>query len=91
MPRPYIHVIKLIIMNYMINDPASKEVAIEFAKWTIINGMWQSDLTFEEQYECWTSELDGKATDEVADGMVDMKKYDDFERQLEYMSGEYED
>jgi mevalonate pyrophosphate decarboxylase len=50
-------------MNYMINDPASKEVAIAFAKWTTINGMWQSDLTFDEQYECWMKELDDQAHD----------------------------
>lgn len=47
----------------MINDKASKEVAIAFAKWTIINGMWQSDLTFDEQYECWMKELDDQAHD----------------------------
>jgi hypothetical protein len=69
-------------MNYMINDKASKQVAIAFAKWTILNGMWQSDLTFDEQYECWMQELDESATDEIVD---------DFERQLEYMSGAYED
>ena len=69
-------------MNYMINDPASKEVAIAFAQWTILNGMWQSDLTFDEQYECWMQELNESATDEIVD---------DFERQLEYMSGAYED
>ena len=50
-------------MNYMINDPASKEVAIAFAKWTILNGMWNSDLTFDEQYECWMKELDDQAHD----------------------------
>jgi hypothetical protein len=72
-------------MNYMINDPASKQVAIAFAKWTIITRMWQSDLTFEEMYECWVSELDNQAAD------VDMDAYDDFERQLEYMAGEYEE
>jgi hypothetical protein len=69
-------------MNYMINDPASKEVAIVFAKWTIITRMWQSDLTFDEQYECWMKVLDESATDEIVN---------DFERQLEYMSGAYED
>jgi hypothetical protein len=72
-------------MNYMINDSASKQMAIEFAKWTIITRMWQSDLTFEEQFECWVSELDNQAAD------VDMDAYDDFERQLEYMAGEYEE
>jgi len=72
-------------MNYMINDSASKQMAIEFAKWTIMSGMWQSDLTFEEMYECWVSELDKQAVD------VDMDAYDDFERQLEYMAGEYEE
>jgi hypothetical protein len=72
-------------MNYMINDSASKQMAIEFAKWTIMSGMWQSDLTFEEMYECWVSELDKQAAD------VDMDAYDDFERQLEYMAGEYEE
>jgi hypothetical protein len=50
-------------MNYMINDPASKEVAIAFAKWTTINDMWNSDLTFDEQYECWMKELDDQAHD----------------------------
>ena len=72
-------------MNYMINNEASKQMAIEFAKWTIITRMWQSDLTFEEQFECWVSELDNQAAD------VDMDAYDDFERQLEYMAGEYEE
>jgi hypothetical protein len=69
----------------MINNEASKQMAIEFAKWTIMSGMWQSDLTFEEMYECWVSELDKQAAD------VDMDAYDDFERQLEYMAGEYEE
>ena len=79
-------------MNYMINDPASKEVAIAFAKWTIITRMWQSDLTFEEQYECWMKELDNQAHDaRLAYDTTDMDEYDDFERQLEYMSGAYED
>lgn len=50
-------------MNYMINDPASKEVAIAFAKWTILNDMWNSDLTFDEQYECWMKVLDDQAHD----------------------------
>jgi len=45
----------------MINNEASKQVAIAFAQWTIMNGMWQSDLTFEEQYECWMNELDENA------------------------------
>ena len=72
-------------MNYMINNEASKQMAIEFAKWTIMSGMWQSDLTFEEMFECWVSELDKQAAD------VDMDAYDDFERQLEYMAGEYEE
>ena len=72
-------------MNYMINNEASKQMAIEFAKWTIITRMWQSDLTFEEMFECWVSELDNQAAD------VDMDAYDDFERQLEYMAGEYEE
>lgn len=63
-------------MNYMINDPASKEVAIAFAKWTTINGMWNSDLTFDEQYECWMKELDDQAHDaRLAHDSVD---YDDF-------------
>jgi hypothetical protein len=52
-------------MNYMINDSASKQMAIEFAKWTIITRMWQSDLTFEEMFECWTNELDNQATSEI--------------------------
>ena len=72
-------------MNYMINNEASKQMAIEFAKWTIITRMWQSDLTFEEMFECWVSEMDNQAAD------VDMDAYDDFERQLEYMAGEYEE
>jgi hypothetical protein len=79
-------------MNYMINDPASKEVAIAFAQWTIITRMWQSDLTFEEQYESWVSGMDSvyelEADDDVVARIV---KYDDFERQLEYMAGAYED
>jgi len=75
-------------MNYMINDPASKEVAIAFAKWTIINGMYISDLTFEEQYESWVCGMDSVYELE-ADS--EMAKYDDFERQIEYMSGAYED
>jgi len=49
----------------MINDPASKQVAIAFAQWTVLNGMWRSDLTFEEQYECWMSELDNQAVGEM--------------------------
>jgi hypothetical protein len=69
-------------MNYMINDQASKQVAIEFAKWAIITDMWRSDLTFDEMYDCWMKELNDKA---------DESKYDDFELQLEYMSGAYED
>jgi len=52
-------------MNYMINDPASKQVAIAFAQWTVLNGMYISDLTFEEQYECWMSELDEQAAGEM--------------------------
>jgi len=51
-------------MNYMINDPASKEVAIAFAQWTILNDMWNSDLTFDEQYECWMKALDDQAHDD---------------------------
>lgn len=78
-------------MNYMINDKATKQVAIEFAKWTILNGMWQSDLTFEEQYECWMVVLDHEATNEVVDNKVNMDEYDHFECQLEYMSGAYEE
>ena len=70
-------------MNYMINDSASKQMAIEFAKWTVMSGMHISDLTFEEQFECWVSEMDNQAAD------VDMDAYDDFERQLEYMAGEH--
>jgi hypothetical protein len=54
--------------------------------------MWQSDLTFEEQYECWMKELDDQAHDaRLAYDTTDMDEYDDFERQLEYMSGAYED
>jgi hypothetical protein len=85
-------------MNYMINDPASKEVAIAFAKWVVLNGTWQSDsdLTFDQQYERWygdwMKELDNQAHDaRLAYDTVDMDEYDDFERQLEYMSGAYED
>ena len=79
-------------MNYMINDPASKEVAIAFAKWTITNRMYLSDLTIEEQYASWMSCMDSvyelEADDDVVARIVE---YDDFERQLEYMSGAYED
>lgn len=78
-------------MNYMINDKASKEVAIAFAKWTIINGMYLSDLTFEEQYECWMNQLDDQAIDDQASEVMVDSKYDDFERQIEYMSGAYEE
>ena len=92
MPRPYIHVIKLMSMNYMINDQASKQVAIEFAKWAIITDTWKSDLTFDEMYDCWMKELDDKAYDaRVAHDSIDESEYDDFELQLEYMSGAYED
>ena len=63
-------------MNYMINDKASKEVAIAFAKWTIINGMYISDLTFEEQYESWMKELDNQAHD--ARLAYDDVSYEDF-------------
>ena len=79
-------------MNYMINDPASKQVAIAFAKWTITNRMYLSDLTFEEQYASWMSCMDSvyelEADDDV---MARIAEYNDFERQLEYMSGAYED
>jgi hypothetical protein len=76
----------------MINDPASKEVAIAFAKWTILNGMYISDLTFEEQYESWVSGMDCVYELEADDDVVArIAEYDDFERQLEYMSGAYED
>ena len=63
-------------MNYMINDPASKEVAIAFAKWTVITGMWNSDLTFDEQYECWMKELDDQAHDAML--AYDNVGYEDF-------------
>ena len=63
-------------MNYMINDPASKEVAIAFAKWTIITGMWNSDLTFEEQYECWMGVMDDQAHDDRL--AYDSVGYEDF-------------
>ena len=63
-------------MNYMINDPASKQVAIAFAKWTIITGMWNSDLTFDEQYECWMKVLDDQAHD--ARLAYDRVDYEDF-------------
>jgi hypothetical protein len=79
-------------MNYMINDPASKEVAIAFAQWATTNSKYLSGLTFEEQYESWLSGMDSvyelEADDDVVARIV---KYDDFERQLEYMSGAYED
>jgi hypothetical protein len=76
----------------MINDPASKEVAIAFAKWTITNGMYISDLTIEEQYESWLSGMDSVYELEADDDVVArIAEYDDFERQLEYMSGAYED
>ena len=60
----------------MINDPASKQVAIAFAKWTIITRMWQSDLTFDEQYECWMKGLDDQAHD--ARLAYDSVGYEDF-------------
>ena len=63
-------------MNYMINDPASKQVAIAFAKWTIITGMWNSDLTFDEQYECWMKVMDDQAHD--ARLAYDSVDYEDF-------------
>jgi len=75
----------------MINDSASKQMAIEFAKWTVLNGMHISDLTFEEMFECWVSELDNQATSEVVDDEVDMQQWDDLELQFEYMSGAYEE
>jgi len=79
-------------MNYMINDPASKQVAIAFAQWTILNGMYISDLTFEEQYESWVSGMDSVYELEADDDTVArIVEYDDFERQLEYMAGAYED
>jgi hypothetical protein len=31
--------------------------------------MWQSDLTFEEQYECWMKVMDDQATSEVVGDM----------------------
>ena len=62
-------------MNYMINDPASKEVAIAFAKWTIITGMWNSDLTFDEQYESWVCGMDSVYELEADDDIVG---YEDF-------------
>jgi len=63
-------------MNYMINDPASKKVAIAFAKWTIITGMWNSDLTFDEQYECWMKVMDDQAHDaRLAYDSVDYKDF----------------
>jgi hypothetical protein len=79
-------------MNYMINDPASKEVAIAFAKWTITNRMYLSDLTIEEQYASWMSCMDSVYELEADDDVVArIAEYNDFERQLEYMSGAYED
>ena len=76
-------------MNYMINNEASKQVAIAFANWVMINGMGAH--TMEEQYERWMVVLDHQATSEVVDDTVDMEKWDDFEHQLEYMAGVYED
>jgi hypothetical protein len=64
-------------MNYMINNEASKQMAIEFAKWTIITRMWQSDLTFEEQFECWVSELDSQATSEITNVTDDVWEDED--------------
>ena len=78
-------------MNYMINDPASKEVAIAFAKWTIITRMWQSDLTFDEQYESWVSGMDSVYELEADDDIVARIAEDnEIELQYEYMSGAYE-
>ena len=76
-------------MNYMINDQASKEVAIAFANWVVLARMWESHLTPDEQYACWMDGLDAVAELRAEDD--EMAKYDDFERQLEYMSGAYED
>ena len=76
-------------MNYMINDPASKQVAIAFARWSFITGMWNSDLTFDEQYECWMKELDSEAY--YVELAYDNAEYEEMERQYEYMSGAYED
>jgi hypothetical protein len=64
-------------MNYMINNEASKQMAIEFAKWTIITRMWQSDLTFEEMFECWVSELDNQATSEITNVTDDVWEDED--------------
>ena len=74
-------------MNYMINNEASKQVAIEFAKWTILSGMWQSDLTFEEQYECWMNQLDDQAIDDQATEVMVGDKYGEINREVEYMAG----
>lgn len=34
-----------------------KTRSIEFAKWLLITGMFNSDLTFDEMYEIWMDEL----------------------------------
>ena len=66
-------------MNYMINDPASKEVAIAFAKWVVLNGTWQSgpDLTFDQQYECWYGEWMKVLDDQAHDARLAHDSVDD--------------
>jgi hypothetical protein len=39
--------------------------------------MWQSDLTFEEQFECWVSELDNQATSEITNVTDDVWEDED--------------
>jgi hypothetical protein len=82
---------KLLIMNDL--DECNVKLLTLMAKRTKthVKTMWQSDLTFEEQYECWMVVMDHQATDEVKYGTVDMDEYDHFERQLDYMAGAYEE
>jgi hypothetical protein len=78
-------------MNYMINNEASKQVAIKFAYWILSSGENKAGLTLEERYEQWLVMMDEQAISEATGDTVDKDKYDDFERQLEYMSGAYEE
>jgi hypothetical protein len=34
-----------------------KTRSIEFAKWVVISGMFNSDLTFDEMYEIWMEKV----------------------------------
>jgi len=60
-------------MNYMINDSASKQVAIEFAKWVVISRIWQSDLTFEEMYGDWINGMESVAELEAEDDEIRLR------------------